>query len=141
MSETILLVEDELFVALDVQTTVEDNGFVVDGPYATLRETMEALSAEGHPRPACAILDVRLRDGEVYPAADRLRDAGIPIIFHSGHADQGSLKQRYPGAAVCGKPCSPAALRTQLVSMLATLRAAGEGAAPSAAPAGHPAGA
>lgn len=126
MSETILLVEDELFVALDVQTTVEDNGFVVDGPYATLKETLEALGTEGHPRPACAILDVRLKDGEVYPAADRLRDAGVPIIFHSGHADQMTLERRYPGAAVCGKPCSPTALHHQLVTMLAALRTAGE---------------
>jgi len=122
MRETILLVEDELFVALDVQTTVEDDGFLVDGPYATLRETLEALTAQGHARPACAILDVRLKDGEVFPAADWLRDAGVPIIFHSGHADQLTLERRYPGAAICGKPCSPTILRTQLFNILAAYR-------------------
>lgn len=119
MPETVLLVEDELFVALDVQATVEDDGFVVDGPYATLAETMAVLAAAGRTRPACAILDVRLKDGEVFPAADILSAAGIPIIFHSGHADQVALEQRYPGAAVCGKPCSPAMLRSTLRGMLA----------------------
>lgn len=118
MSDVVLLVEDELFVALDVQATVEDAGFVVDGPYATLKETLAAIAAGGQRPPACAILDVRLRDGEVYPAADLLRDAGMPIIFHSGHADQLSLAGRYPGAAFCGKPCSPATLRDKLVSLL-----------------------
>lgn len=124
MSEIVLLVEDELFVALDVQATVEDAGFVVDGPYATLRETLEVIATKGYQRPACAILDVRLKDGEVYPAADLLRDAGLPIIFHSGHADQLTLERRYPGAAFCGKPCSPATLRARLVSLLADVRAA-----------------
>ncbi|HTI01265.1 MAG TPA: response regulator [Acidisoma sp.] len=119
MSEIVLLVEDELFVALDIQATVEDAGFVVDGPYATLKETLEAIAGNACQRPACAILDVRLRDGEVYPAADLLRDAGMPIIFHSGHADQVMLEGRYPGAAFCGKPCSPAALRAKLVTLLA----------------------
>ena len=63
---------------------------------------------------ACAILDVRLRDGEVFPAAERLHDAGVPLIFHSGHADERALQSRYPGAAVCGKPCSPTLLRRTL---------------------------
>ncbi|WP_459696252.1 response regulator [Acidisoma sp. C75] len=128
MPERVLLVEDELFVALDVQITVEESGLAVEGPYGTLQETLAALSA-GLPRPVCAILDVRLRDGEVYPVADRLREAGVPIIFHSGHADQRTLEQRYPGAAVCGKPCSPATLRAKLASLLASR---GPSLAPSA---------
>lgn len=62
----------------------------------------------------CAILDVRLRDGEVFPAADRLAQAGVPIIFHSGHADRQGLEDRYPGALVCAKPCAPRTLRARL---------------------------
>ncbi len=50
------------------------------------------------PELACAILDVRLRDGEWFPAAERLREAGVPLIFHSGHAGR-------TGAAVALSGC------------------------------------
>ena len=83
MAGTVLLVEDELFVALDLQDTIENAGFSVDGPYISVASAMSAL---GSVLPDCAILDVRLADGEVYPVAEALAAAGIPFIFHSGHA-------------------------------------------------------
>jgi hypothetical protein len=51
----------------------------------------------------------------VFPAADVLRDAGVPLIFHSGHADENQLKTRYPEAQVYSKPCSPSRLREALL--------------------------
>lgn len=115
MTDAVLLVEDEMFVALDIQDIVERAGFVVDGPYATVGEAVGALRRA---RPAYAILDVQLVDGEVFPAADLLREAGVPIIFHSGHADAPSLMARYPGSAVCGKPCAPRAIQDALTSFV-----------------------
>ncbi len=108
MSGNVLVVEDEFFVALDIQDMVEELGLQFDGPYATVTEALEVLEDR---LPDCAILDVQLKDGEVYPAADRLMARNVPIIFHSGHADATHLTERYPGAAVCGKPCSPGSLR------------------------------
>lgn len=116
MTKTVMLIEDELFVALDVQDVVEEAGFSVDGPYVSVAD---ALAAVAQHLPGCAILDVRLTDGEVFPAADILRDAGVPIIFHSGHADATSLRGRYPQALVCSKPCSPSALRAAVETVLA----------------------
>lgn len=113
MTKTVLLVEDEFFVALDLQHIIEDGGFAVDGPYVSVQEVLAHLDGNP-PELACAILDVRLRDGEVFPAAERLREAGVPLIFHSGHADEQALQARYPGSAVCGKPCSPSLLRQTL---------------------------
>ena len=113
MTKTILLVEDEFFVALDLQSIIEDGCYQVDGPYVSVEDVLAHLDGD-KPDLACAILDVRLRDGEVFPAAERLRDAGVPLIFHSGHADEQALQSRYPGAAVCGKPCSPSLLRRTL---------------------------
>ncbi len=110
--KTVLVVEDELFVALDVQDVVEGTGCRVDGPYATIVETLDALAAG---LPDCAVLDVRLRDGEVFPAADRLHAAGVPIIFHSGNATDGDLASRYPCAAICAKPSAPAILTAAIV--------------------------
>ncbi|MCE3590369.1 hypothetical protein LXJ59_27665, partial [Escherichia coli] len=69
MADRVMLVEDELFVALDVQMTVEDAGLEVEGPYTSLAEAEAALARLDPHRLLCAILDVRLRDGEVFPAA------------------------------------------------------------------------
>ncbi|MGT2513196.1 response regulator [Sphingomonas panni] len=109
MTDPVLLVEDELFIALDVQATIEAAGFVVEGPCMTLVEAQEAVERHNAAF-AAAVLDVRLADGTVFPAADRLHAAGVPLIFHSGHADDADLRQRYPRAMVCPKPSAPETL-------------------------------
>lgn len=106
-----MIVEDEMLVALDLQDIVEEAGLTASGPYESVRDTLTALMTG---LPDCAILDVRLTDSEVFPAADRLRDAGVPLIFHSAHADEGQLRTRYPSAQICSKPSSPSALRRAL---------------------------
>jgi CheY-like chemotaxis protein len=100
----VLVVEDEFIVALDLSETVRDLGYGVDGPYA---RTDKALAAIERSMPAFAILDVNTADGEVYPVADKLSDAGIPIIFHSGHVAPEEISARYPAAVACAKPCPP----------------------------------
>jgi len=99
----VLIMEDEFIVALDLSDTTEDLGFQVEGPYATLTEGQRAI---GLNRPDAAILDVQLADGEIYPLADILMQLGVPIIFHSGHADASNLLKRYPNARNASKPCS-----------------------------------
>jgi DNA-binding response OmpR family regulator len=115
LNKLVMIVEDELFVALDLESIVESAGFGADGPYETVADALAAVESQ---LPNCAILDVRLPDGEVFPAADRLRDAGVPLIFHSGHADHRELLSRYPGAQICPKPSSPSSLRTALRTAL-----------------------
>lgn len=115
MTNSVMIVEDELFVAMDLQDIIEDIGHQVDGPYMTVREALAAIDCQ---LPTCAILDVQLLDGEVYPAADRLKEASIPIIFHSGHADEKKLLARYPAAMVCAKPSSPVFLRAAIERLL-----------------------
>jgi CheY-like chemotaxis protein len=100
----VLVVEDEFIIALDVAETVRDLGYALEGPYEGKEGAFRAIEEE---LPDCAILDVFTSDGEVYPLADALTDAGVPIIFHSGHVSPSEVRQRYPGAWACAKPCSP----------------------------------
>ena len=100
----VLVVEDEFIIALDLSETVRDLGYLVDGPYA---DKENAFIAIDQAMPDLAILDVRTADGEVYPLADALTEAGVPIIFHSGHVSPSEVRQRYPEAWACAKPCSP----------------------------------
>lgn len=107
MTDCVFLVEDELLVAMEIQDLIEDAELRAEGPYSTVAG---AISALDNVAPACAVLDVRLRDGEIFSVADELQSRGVPIIFHSGHASPGLLMDGYPGATVCEKPCSPTLL-------------------------------
>ena len=101
---TVLVVEDEFIIALDLSETVKDLGYELEGPF---EETGEAIQAIGEDMPDLAILDVFTADGEVYPLADKLAEAGVPIIFHSGHVPPEEVRNRYPQAHACSKPCPP----------------------------------
>ena len=100
----VLVVEDEFIIALDLSETVRDLGFKVEGPFADKENAFIAIDQH---MPDCAILDVKTADGEVYPLADALADAGVPIIFHSGHVPPTEVAERYPQARACAKPCPP----------------------------------
>jgi DNA-binding NtrC family response regulator len=122
-TDDVLLVEDELFIALDLQETIEEAGFHVVGPCATIAEAQAEIDrCKG--QFAVAVLDVRLADGTVFAAADRLQAAGVPLLFHSGHADDAALRQRYPSATVCPKPSAPDTLANALKRCAERRRAA-----------------
>ncbi|MBO0749811.1 MAG: response regulator [Porphyrobacter sp.] len=107
----VLVVEDEFIIALDLSETVRDLGFRVEGPFADQENAFIAIDQQ---MPDCAILDVKTADGEVYPLADTLAEAGVPIIFHSGHVVPDHIAERYPDAQVCTKPCPPDRLITMI---------------------------
>lgn len=111
MRPEVLIVDDALFVALDLEDAVAEAGYKVVGPCGSVSGTLTLIERQ---LPACAILDIRLVDGDVFPVADRLRDAGVPLIFHSGNADQAELATRYPRARFCAKPSRTA----QLIEMV-----------------------
>ena len=100
----ILVVEDEFIIALDLSETVQDLGYDLEGPFEANEEAFEAIEVD---MPDAAILDVFTADGEVYPLADRLVAAGVPIVFHSGHVTPDEVMARYPDAQACAKPCPP----------------------------------
>lgn len=108
---TVLVVEDEVIIALDLTETVRDMGYRVEGPYANNDHAMIAIDQE---LPDFAILDVMTADGEVFPLADALTKAGVPIIFHSGHYTRREIAERYPDAQAAEKPCPP----SELIAMM-----------------------
>ncbi|AKQ41724.1 response regulator [Aurantiacibacter atlanticus] len=100
----VLVVEDEFIIALDLSETVRDLGYRVEGPFADKDHAMVAIA---DCMPDLAILDVMTSSGEVFPLADALTQAGVPIIFHSGHYTEQDIAERYPNAAAAAKPCPP----------------------------------
>jgi CheY-like chemotaxis protein len=116
VGKRILIVEDEALVALDLELAFEDEGAEIVGPALTLRDALEVL--RGDQTIDGAVLDVDLGGSDVFPVAERLRERGIPFVFHTGHATPESLEALFPGAITCTKPTLPA----QLVSALLRVR-------------------
>lgn len=100
----VLVAEDEMIIGVDLCDTVKEAGFDVAGPYDTAQSAFDAIELR---RPDLAILDINLDDGEVYPLAEQLMAANIPVIFHSGRVNPREVSDRYPHARALAKPCPP----------------------------------
>jgi DNA-binding NarL/FixJ family response regulator len=114
MSATVLVAEDELLIAMDLMDELGAAGFATVGPFSRVEHAIEYCRTN---RPDCAVLDVRLQDGESYPLADYLSKCDVPMVFHSGHARPDNLEGRYPQMAICPKP-SPSSRIASAVSEL-----------------------
>ena len=102
--QCVLVAEDEFIIGVDLCDTVEEAGYEVEGPYDTANSAIDALERR---KPDLAILDVRLDDGEVFPLAEKLMAANVPVIFHSGEVSPHEVNGRYPQAHALAKPCPP----------------------------------
>ena len=90
--KTVLICEDETWIALDLACAVEDAGGAVIGPFASVAATLEQLAET---TPDAAILDVNLIDGDCLPIIEKLSNFGGPIVVQSGRhppAGFGALK-------------------------------------------------
>ena len=103
----ILVVEDDYFVALELEHRLIEAGFDVVGIAATAEDALEKARSG---RPDLAVMDIRLagaRDG--IEAATDLIELGIPSIFATAHADP-ETKRRAEQARPVGwlqKPYAP----------------------------------
>lgn len=97
----ILVVEDEFILAADICEQIEAHGGVVVGPAFTLARGQALFQTE--PKPDGAILNIRIGDSMVYPLADDLIAAGVPIIFASSE-NKASIPETYVNVPIIGKP-------------------------------------
>lgn len=96
----ILVVEDEPLLSLDICVQIEENGGSVMGPAATLASGHALLRGQ---RPDGAILNIRIGDEVIYPLADEVLHAGIPVVFASSEA-RSAIPERYAAVPLLGKP-------------------------------------
>src|SRR6266850_2014306 len=90
----ILVVEDEAVEALMLEDLLAEAGCVVIGPAGT---TESALTLIEQKAIDCAVLDVKLLDGQVYPVADTLAARGVPFVFATAY-EADALASRYAKA-------------------------------------------
>ena len=99
----VLVVEDEILIAMDLELLLEQQGWRVLGPAASVAEVLHLLEA-GRPLPEVALLDVNLRGELVTPVAEALRAHGVPFLLVSAY-DRAVLDvPALAGAVNLGKP-------------------------------------
>ena len=113
---SVLVAEDQPFIALDLALAVEDASGTVVGPAASSREAL-ALLAAGNVD--AAILDMNLVDGDCSAVVEVLVGLDIPFIVHTAVDLPSALTARFSGLVVQFKPCPAATLVAQLEIMLA----------------------
>lgn len=96
----VLVVEDEFLVALMVEDALTDAGCIVVGPFARVREALEAI---GCLQVDVALLDVNVAGEMVFPVAEALELRGIPFLFVTGYG-QAALPWDRPDWEACAKP-------------------------------------
>lgn len=110
----VLVVEDELLVAMVIEETLAEFGCVVAGVAATVAQALGQVQAVADLD--AAILDVNLGGEKVFPVADALRARKVPFVFSTGYGPA-DLAQRYPESRLLGKPYTPDALAAALAAL------------------------
>lgn len=115
VNQSVLICEDEAFVALDLAAAVEDAGGQVVGPAATVREALTLLTKH---RITAAVLDVNLADRDVTPVAEVLLERGVPLVVQTGRALPPPLKELSRTVPVLSKPVPALHIVQQLAQIV-----------------------
>ena len=105
MSKIALIVEDEIFVALDLERILTDAGYQVCAIAADRESALASVDGA-----EIAFVDVNLRDGPSGPAIARAiaRDHGVKVVFVTANPAQ---IDGAPAVGFVRKPFSEGAIR------------------------------
>ena len=99
---SILVLEDEYLIAMDVEQLCLDHG----ASGVTISRTVDELG----PDPLttlefdAAILDMRLGGASTLPFGAKLLAAGRPFVFATGYSDTAEIMNDFPGVEIVNKP-------------------------------------
>jgi CheY-like chemotaxis protein len=96
----VLLVEDQMIVAMQIEDMLRAAGCEVVGPVGTLQEAIALAHREALD---LAVLDVNLDGEKVYPAAEELRARGIPFVLATGYGES-TLPEKWRNQPRLSKP-------------------------------------
>jgi two-component SAPR family response regulator len=111
----VLLVEDQMIVAIEVEDMLREFGCIVVGPVGTLKRALRLAQKE---RLDAAILDVSVDGETIFPVAEELQKRHIPFIFATGYAEH-TLPEKWKGLPHLAKPFKRDQLKKLIGSFLA----------------------
>ncbi|WP_018700711.1 HWE histidine kinase domain-containing protein [Amorphus coralli] len=111
----VLLVEDHMLIAMDVEASLEDHGL---SGVMTTASSAEALEKLRTTPPDVAVLDVNLGEETSIPVAQELARRGIPFVFATGYGDGSMIPSDFAAVPVVRKPYEVSSLISALASVL-----------------------
>jgi DNA-binding response OmpR family regulator len=106
----VLVVEDNYTMGIQTASIVEEAGYSVAGPEASVDAAQKVL---GRQKIDLALLDVNLGSERVFPIAQMLDTMRIPYIFVTG-CSASAIPARYRHSLIVQKPYSPGLLIAQM---------------------------
>ena len=116
----ILVVEDDYFLATDLEEELTEAGATVVGPAPTVEAALALI--ERTALLAGATLDVNLGGELVYPVVDRLMTEGVPFLLTTGYSER-DIPARYAAAPRAEKPVYPRVVASTLARMMSATEA------------------
>jgi CheY-like chemotaxis protein len=96
----VLLIEDEVVIAMTAEDMLEEIGCVVAAQASTFNEALDTASRDDFD---IALLDVNLNGVMSLPVARLLREQGKPFVFTTGYGNVG-LEDEFGDVQVVSKP-------------------------------------
>jgi CheY-like chemotaxis protein len=114
---SVLIIEDEPLIAMDLEHLVQDLGHEVAGLAAT---RSEAVAAVARKRPGLVLADIQLADGSsgIDAVADIQAEMDVPVIFITAFPERLLTGERVEPAFLITKPFRPAAVRATIAQAL-----------------------
>ena len=112
----ILVVEDEVLVALTISDMLEEFGCEVVGPVGGVAAACALLNS-GAALPGAAVLDCNLGREMVWPVADALAARAVPFLFSTAYGIAG-VEPRFAKAPVVTKPFDILDLKSALALLI-----------------------
>ncbi|RYE07642.1 MAG: response regulator [Hyphomicrobiales bacterium] len=109
--KSVLVVEDEAILSLMMEDLLLEMGATQVDCFTAVADAAGAARANHYD---CAILDVRLRDGDSGDIASILAERGIPFVFTTG-SDTSSLAREHQDRPFLAKPFSDDQFKTLLL--------------------------
>jgi DNA-binding response OmpR family regulator len=111
----ILIVEDDALIAMELEERLQELGYEVLGPAATL-EGAERAIAEA--RPDAALLDANLAGVSSVPIGIKLAGMGVPLAFCTGYDQIKGAPPELAKAPILTKPIGDADLVAVLKALI-----------------------
>lgn len=107
MATDVLIIEDETFIAMELESVVTSLGHRVLG---IARTQTEALKIVGRNRPGLVLADIQLADGSsgLDTVNEMLQSFEVPVIFITAYPERFLTGQRPEPAFLITKPFQPA---------------------------------
>ena len=117
VNTTILIIEDEPIIALDIESTVEELGHTVNGIARTHKEALELFNNR---KPGLVLADVKLADGSsgLDAVNDILEQMNVPVIFITAYPERLLTGSKPEPTFLITKPFQPSEVKAAISQAL-----------------------